>query len=612
MFHDTLVPCAERWNINMEKQKSSIFKLLNAPIMVAIIGALISMVLNFQKIELRYTLSDEIPITLTEKKTQNVQQLIIKNTGKVSVKKIVINIDKRVEKYGIIKYSKVDNVKEFKEKNNLQIVYPELPKDGMIQINLISEYKISNSDIQIKYNNGLAVEALSQNTGEKMFYILSITMLGIWGLVGIYKSLTDFRIYDYKKYLKRKKKYWYITEDKWELLRKQSLDAWQIDLMKETIKWYSIDNISDTMSFKLLDSKPEYLREEEWEILQKKAEEVWNILNNQLLFSDQIYIEDKFNEYLKLEKPQYLEITKWTGARKKIISMLKFKEKKYYYNSEDIKKAYKFLDKKKEVCFTEDEWEDLIQNTFDYLKKRFYICLSDIDKYDTEKLKKYFKIKCPLNVEKHEWEKLQINIYEKYEYMKEVRFQSEVNWNNFKEALEMLKEDKPEFLPDTYWKQYITHSREYIEQELVKYIYNSDPEKIEKNIHNYDLDAINKDVIERTLYNILTTNLLLKSLQKNISKEEIPSWVDERGLSELKTYLMEKEQLDILRKENIDQEQDLEKLKERITKQLALIHAVFNDPKILDYIEDYSDVFAVGNFENLKKIAILIEKANNN
>lgn len=194
--------------------------------------------------------------------------------------------------------------------------------------------------------------------------------------------------------------------------------------------------------------------------------------------------------------------------------------------------------------------------------------------------------------------------------MKEVRFQSEVNWNNFKEALEMLKEDKPEFLPNTYWKQYITHSREYIEQELVKYIYNSDPEKIEKNIYNYDLDAINKDLIERTLYNVLTTNLLLKSLQKNISKEEIPGWVDERGLSELKTYLMEKEQLDILRKENIDQEQDLEKLKERITKQLALIYAVFNDPKILDYIEDYSDVFAVGNFENLKKVAILIEKAN--
>lgn len=46
-------------------------------------------------------------------------------------------------------------------------------------------------------------------------------------------------------------------------------------------------------------------------------------------------------------------------------------------------------------------------------------------------------------------------------------------------------------------------------------------------------------------------------------------------------------------------------LKKRITKQLELelVDSVLRDPSVLDYIEDYCDIFSKGNFENLRKVA---------
>lgn len=42
----------------------------------------------------------------------------------------------------------------------------------------------------------------------------------------------------------------------------------------------------------------------------------------------------------------------------------------------------------------------------------------------------------------------------------------------------------------------------------------------------------------------------------------------------------------------------MKNLKERITKQLELVDSILGDPGVLDYIEDYCDIFSKGNFEN--------------
>ncbi len=59
-------------------------------------------------------------------------------------------------------------------------------------------------------------------------------------------------------------------------------------------------------------------------------------------------------------------------------------------------------------------------------------------------------------------------------------------------------------------------------------------------------------------------------------------------------------------KENLDSElKEVTKLKQRIENQLEIINIVVNEPEKIERIEDYSHSFALGNFENLKKLAEL-------
>ena len=422
----------------MEKQKIQISKIINAPIIVAIIGVILTVFLSSQKAELRYTLSEEIPINLTNERIQNVQQLVIKNTGDVLAEKIVININGKIEKYSIICYSKMDVVEEFLEENSLQLVYPELPKQGSIQITFIGEQQIEDSDIEIKYNKGLAEEALSSDMDAGIFLILCYVI--IIGLIvsGIYKSATDFDVkYYYQKYLKRRKKFWYINNERWENLRKESIIAWQKELMNETIKWYNISNISKTKSFILLNEKPEYLLNDEWEILRNTATEAWQILRGEFLYSPHFNRDEEFKEFLKIEKPTYLAESEWINTRNKIIEITKFNYIKYYYK-EGIEKAYIFLNQKRKPYFKESEWQQLVNLAFSYLKNTFYELLNEVKEYEAEKLEKYFLMTRPLSADEEEWRGMQTDIYKQFINLNIKIVKNKVEQNYFSEALELM------------------------------------------------------------------------------------------------------------------------------------------------------------------------------
>lgn len=67
--------------------------------------------------------------------------------------------------------------------------------------------------------------------------------------------------------------------------------------------------------------------------------------------------------------------------------------------------------------------------------------------------------------------------------------------------------------------------------------------------------------------------------------------------------MLEKGELEEILIQNKMEKVEIDNLKERITKQLELVDAVLRDPSVLDYIEDYCDIFSKGNFENLRKVA---------
>jgi hypothetical protein len=49
-------------------------------------------------------------------------------------------------------------------------------------------------------------------------------------------------------------------------------------------------------------------------------------------------------------------------------------------------------------------------------------------------------------------------------------------------------------------------------------------------------------------------------------------------------------------------------LRQKIEDQLSIIHQVLTDPSVMDRIETYNDTFARGNFENLKRVADLLNE----
>lgn len=586
------------------KQKLQISKIINAPIIVAVIGVILTVILSTQKTELRYTLSDEIPINLTNEKIQNVQQLVIKNTGDVLAEKIVININGKIEKYSIISYSKTDVVEEFLEENSLQLVYPELPEKGLIQITFISGRKIQDADIEIKYNKGLAEEALSSGMDADIFIMLCYVIFAGLIIGGVYKAATDFNVeYYYQRYLKRRKKFWYINNERWDTLRKESVNVWQKKLLEETIECYNISNIDQTRSFKFLNEKPEYLLSDEWEILRNTAEKAWSILQREFLCYPHIDREEKFIKYLKLEKPTYLNELEWRKSREDILNMMKFKQMEYY-DREGIEKAYHFLNRKKESYFNENEWKELINIAFSYLKNKFYEILNEVKEYQVEKLEKYFLMICPLSIDEEKWKEMQEDIYILYIRLNLEIIKNKVEYNCFSEAIELMSRACPLNLPKEYWQQYLVCSKKIVESQLIRYIYeSSESGNVESAVRDLDLSILNQNKIETILYDVLSARLLQKSVEKNIEKISIPQWVKERQLFNLEKYLVQKGQFEELLEQTKLEKAEVDKLKARITKQLELVDSVLRDPKALDYIEDYCDIFSTGNFENLRKVA---------
>lgn len=142
------------------------------PIIAAVIGAIIPLYINQEKVEVKYSLSAPIAIPA---ENRFVQQLTIKNMGNASAENIIIKMKGNIQKYVIKKYSEDDDVKEYSLSDEIgkQLTYPLLPKDGGIVV--ILDIKDSGlTGLEIKHNKGNANEVFSSQTKIGFVYIFFI------------------------------------------------------------------------------------------------------------------------------------------------------------------------------------------------------------------------------------------------------------------------------------------------------------------------------------------------------------------------------------------------------------------------------------------------------
>jgi hypothetical protein len=288
-------------------------------LVVGLITAYFTYSLNKEYLELRYTLSEKIPTRFFETSpAENVQQLIVKNTGDIAVKEIRIKIDRYIEDYDILKYSMDDEVKENKYSEQFVSIYPILPpKAQFVYIFKTSGSGINNGDIAITHEKGKAIEALTGTDkpfsdyflyGYFIFIIIVFTVGFIrMGLsISIDKLESKGSYTDYNEYLNQKKPF-YVSQEKWDLIRRKYIKSKR---KAEYLFSVSVEEVEKQESYKILNNeKPKFVNESEWELLREAATEC---LEDQLIYliKTTIFYED-FERLFSLKKPKHFPKEKW-------------------------------------------------------------------------------------------------------------------------------------------------------------------------------------------------------------------------------------------------------------------------------------------------------------
>ena len=196
------------------------------PLILALIPVVFGYYLNLNKPDVRYTLSEEIPLSFSsaDGNTENVQQLEIRNVGSGLAEKIVVKIAGNITNYEVVKYASSDNVEIYPSQKLVEFVYPLLPSQAGFKIVFTSSDKVEPSDISISHNTGKATDALSASNRLGTYLIWGLYVLVVGGyLASIAISFRNSSLDSWKISVQQKRidqaltvsKPWYVSEVKW-------------------------------------------------------------------------------------------------------------------------------------------------------------------------------------------------------------------------------------------------------------------------------------------------------------------------------------------------------------------------------------------------------------
>lgn len=606
----------------------NLVKILIVPIIIAIVGGSYAWFINRQVVDIRYTLSENIPINISNQ-SQSVQQLIVKNLGNSKAEKVVVNIQGEITDYELVKYSEADNVQNFNKSGGIQIIYPELPPEGTFKITIKSDGKgVSIGDVKISHNKGEAYEALANTKNDSplvsvivfFIYIISIVLF-LWSAMTENLQRKAISGIYYKKILEKKHSPFYISNKMWIKIREDSIDT----MIRTIEKNNFYIEFEESECYKVLSAeRPEYLTDEEWVCLCKKLNEICEInIKNMILKG---YNIEEFIKILRLKKPKQLDEHKWNDIRKRTINaiIVKSKEDDYLYILKSIEEleVYKLLCNNTPDYLNITEWNDFSKDLMEILEKNILQKVSSVY-CKSEDLLSYLKVDRPHQYKEVKWKMLMNELYDKYILLKKKEFIEKYYISlDSKEVAKELVQDQNVDIPKKYLDEYIGYVKEFYKLNLMNKIYT------EKDPISY----FNNQLVEYSqyitigigqVYSVILTKYYIENINKEyeeFSKLDKPDWIMSSDYNKILEYLRLSNELKILISENnknrslIEEEKKnliieknrIKELIDRITLQLEIINNVLTDPKSIERIESYNDIFANGNFENLKKIAFLL------
>jgi len=335
-------------------------------VFLAFIPGILFLYLSRSVPDVRYTLSEKIPISFLSTGTslsENVQQLEVKNIGNAEATRVVVKINGEITSYEVIKYSAADNVQEFKAPQSLEIVYPQLPPQAGFKIVFKSPGNgIEYRDVTISHDAGIAQEALAKAEPGPFGTLL------IWvyfALVAVYIVLNiySFRITSVETWRMRAEnqsplqtleadKPWYIPEKSWETARK-------IAVLRKIHSDYIMGvSIQKSAAYQLLSAeKPDKVDSNEWDNVITVAVDSLN--RAYLSANKSAYSESDSIELLQINRPKNFPSEQWDDLQKRANERFVEFRTRALYSVESLRQA--LLDHKPDAV-SEAAWDKYISH----------------------------------------------------------------------------------------------------------------------------------------------------------------------------------------------------------------------------------------------------------
>lgn len=349
--------------MNIEKEKimnNKVFTYFLAPLIVAIAAVVVAYLLNIDKPDVRYTLSEEIPLLFTtdsDASSENVQQLEVRNIGSTGANEIVVKISEVISDYKVIKYVSSDTVKTFVDQQPVEFVYSNLPPQAGFKIIFTSPNVVAPPDISVSHSTGQAVDALSVSNRSNNFIIYGIYVLLFGGYILWFAfSMRNLSFDLWRSETKRKRidqalktsKPWYVGYSKWAKSH--------IEIIKELLReeYVPQEKVASCAAYQFFEQeKPGHFSDSDWIDLSDLA---INKLKDHLSKSIESYSESSILSVIRLIKPERFPKDDWntiqTNANENFIE----RNKARIYRKANM---VELLHKEKPEAIPDDTWQTL-------------------------------------------------------------------------------------------------------------------------------------------------------------------------------------------------------------------------------------------------------------
>lgn len=527
--------------------------------------------LNQDRYDVRYTLSEQIPLGFDAAKQEAVQQLEVKNLGRTAALGIQVKIPSSISQFQVIKNSEADEPKTYLRPEGFELVYSSLPPQGSFRLVFKTSGKgIPLKDVQVSHSRGQAEEALSNGNslaGEiatGAIVLLYVLFLGSIGLDIYYGHLRHKAMFECEAILKSDRPF-FVFAGRWKKIRDLATD----EFTHKEIRTYGELAASEILTwpiYRWLDSpKPTNFSEEEWlKFCAEKPKQFISIIKRRL--SESWMKANEAQSLLKIRKPTHIPSEAWQPL---------------YTEIEDVYVSLRVSEitgfgSNGSYPSVPDEVDPLLwaRVTTKASKIRCDKILSDLSYASSpiEALQK--KNLTMLSVE--QIQKLKSDAYSR----QIARFDMPMDEDG---AQEFLRNPRPSWIAEDDYHRIKKRAEGIVRGE----------ERSRKN-----------EIVERELFEVLHGESLSKAVEK----------LDDETMRRLEKIQMtvarlskeaEKNGEDARKNSSESQKigqvsKEVSEGRTKVLRQLQIIANLFDDPKTIERIESYDNPFAPGNFELLQ------------